>query len=216
MYWTTNWYPGTTTFRLVATDAEDLSSSSEYTVVYEVPLFRSVWFYSVSALALLTLAGVTYGRRVQQQHRLLQRRFNPYVAGAPVLDTNMFFGRAALIDRMLQTVHNNSLLLYGERRIGKTSLQHHLKRRLERLQDPQYLFFPVYIDLQGTPEEKFFGTLAEEVFHEFEAHLDGLQPSADFTLPPGLHVPPFRSGHAEDRTDPHEEDLQRDQSCALD
>ena len=172
---------GTTTFRLVATDAEDLSSSSEYAVVYLVPFFRSAWFYSVFALALLTLAGVTYSRRVQQQQRLLQRRFNPYVAGAPVLDTNMFFGREVLMDRILQTVHNNSLLLYGERRIGKTSLQHQLKRRLERLQDPQYQFFPVYVDLQGTPEERFFGTLAEEVFHEIEAHLDGLQPSADFT-----------------------------------
>ena len=125
------------------------------------------------ALALLTLAGVTYSRRVQQQQRLLQRRFNPYVAGAPVLDTNMFFGREVLMDRILQTVHNNSLLLYGERRIGKTSLQHQLKRRLERLQDPQYQFFPVYVDLQGTPEERFFGTLAEEVFHELEAHLAG-------------------------------------------
>ena len=175
---------GTTTFRLVATDAEDLSSSSEYAVVYLVPFFRSVWFYSALALAVLTLAGATYGRRVQQRQRLLQRRFNPYVAGAPVLDPNMFFGREMLMNQILQTVHNNSLLLYGERRIGKTSLQHQLKRRLERLQDPQYLFFPVYIDLQGTPEEKLFGTLAEEVFHELEAHLDGLQPSADFTQTP--------------------------------
>ena len=40
---------GTTTFRLVATDAEDLSSSSEYAVVYLVPFFRSVWFYSAGA-----------------------------------------------------------------------------------------------------------------------------------------------------------------------
>jgi len=105
------------------------------------------------------------------------------VAGAPVLDEKMFFGRDALLDRILQTVHNNSLLLYGERRIGKTSLQHQLKRRLEALDDPTYVFYPVFIDLQGTPEERFFATLAEEVFHELEPHLDGLQPSGDLSRP---------------------------------
>ena len=82
----------------------------------------------------------------------MKRRFNPYIAGAPVLEDEMFFGREQLLERILQTIHNNSILLYGERRIGKTSLQHHLKRRLQQLEDPDYVFYPVYIDLQGTPE----------------------------------------------------------------
>ncbi len=38
--------PGSSTFRLTATDSENLSSSSEYVVVYERPFFRSPWFYS--------------------------------------------------------------------------------------------------------------------------------------------------------------------------
>ena len=174
---------GTTTFGLVATDAAGLISSSEYVVVYKVPFFRAFWFYSLCTVAVLALGGLVQGRRVQRRRRLLTRRYNPYVAGAPVLDTNMFFGREALIDRILQTVHNNSLLLYGERRIGKTSLQHQLKRRLESLQDPTFVFYPVFIDLQGTPEERFFATLAEETFQELEPHLGGLQPSGDFTEP---------------------------------
>jgi hypothetical protein len=106
----------------------------------------------------------------------MKRRFNPYIAGAPVLDTDMFFGRELLIERILQTIHNNSLLLYGERRIGKTSLQHQLRRRLQQLDDPQYDFYPVYIDLQGTPESQFFATLAEDVFHELAPLLDGMKP----------------------------------------
>ena len=92
-----------------------------------------------------------------------------------MLDENLFFGRQDLVDRILQTVHNNSLLLYGERRIGKTSLQHHLKKRLSELRDPQYEFFPVYIDLQGTPEDKFFSTLADDIFLELGPQLDGLE-----------------------------------------
>jgi AAA+ ATPase superfamily predicted ATPase len=91
----------------------------------------------------------------------------------------MFFGRRELVDRILDTIHNNSLLLYGERRIGKTSIQHQLRHRLKELDDPNYQFFPVYIDLQGTPEERFFSTMAEDIFHELSPLLDGLQPVKD-------------------------------------
>ncbi|MEJ2580279.1 MAG: ATP-binding protein, partial [Acidobacteriota bacterium] len=102
------------------------------------------------------------------------------------LDSEMFVGREQLIERILQTIHNNSLLLYGERRIGKTSLQHHLRQRLLQLNDPQYEFYPVYVDLQGTPESQFFSTLAEDVFHELAPLLgdtrpgEGLDPGADY------------------------------------
>jgi hypothetical protein len=99
------------------------------------------------------------------------------VAGAPVLDEDLFFGRQDLVDRILQTVHNNSLLLHGERRIGKTSIQHHLRRRLRELEDPDYEFFPVFIDLQGVPEERFFRSLAEDICEELAPYLEGLAPS---------------------------------------
>ena len=39
-----------------------------------------------------------------------------------------------------------------------------LKRRLEELDDPSYVFYPVYTDLQGITEEYFFATLAEDAF----------------------------------------------------
>ncbi len=166
---------GLSVFRVVATDPEGLTSRGEYEVVFERPWHRSPVFFAALAAAFLALAGTLVWRRARRRKRRLERRFNPYVAGAPVLDENLFFGRQALVDRILQTVHNNSLLLYGERRIGKTSLQHHLKKRLGELRDPQYDFYPVYVDLQGTPEEKFFATLGEDVFLELAPHLDGLE-----------------------------------------
>ncbi len=169
--------PGSSSFRLTATDAESLSSSAEYVVVYERPFTRSPWFFLVSSLGLVAIVAVYFGQRARSRARLRKRRFNPYVAGAPVLDENLFFGRERLIDRVLQTIHNNSLLLYGERRIGKTSVMHHLKRRLENLQDPEYDFYPVYIDLQGIPEEKFFQTIAEDLFHELGPELEDLHPT---------------------------------------
>ncbi|HNX49273.1 MAG TPA: AAA family ATPase [Thermoanaerobaculaceae bacterium] len=158
--------PGRSTFRLRASNAAGLSSSAEYTVLYRRPLARSPWVLGGAAAVLAAAAGTLVAMRARRRRELRRRKYNPFVAGAPVLDERLFFGRERLIQRVLQTVHNNSLLLFGERRIGKTSLLHQLKRRLGELDDPVFAFFPVFVDLQGTPEDRFFATLATEVVGE--------------------------------------------------
>ncbi len=173
--------PGRSTFRLVATDSEDLVSSSEYSVVYHRPYYRAPWFYASLLGGVAALAMALLWQRSRRRAQLRMRRFNPYVAGAPVLEDEMFFGRQPLVDRILQTIHNNSLLIYGERRIGKTSIQHQLKKRLSNLDDPAYEFHPVYVDLQGTPETRFFQTIAEDVFQELSPLLNGLRPGKDLS-----------------------------------
>ena len=171
--------PGRSTFRLVATDAENLNSGSEYTVIYARPFFRAPWFFALVIGGAVAIGVLFMWRRYRRGLQLRRRRFNPYVAGAPVLEEDMFFGRRELVDRILQTIHNNSLLLYGERRIGKTSIQHQLRKRLLRLDDPLYEFHPVFVDLQGTPETRFFQTIAEDIFQELAPVLDGLRPGID-------------------------------------
>jgi hypothetical protein len=156
--------PGATTFRVVATDQGGLSSASEYAVLYLRPWYSAPWVLGAGAGLPLAGAAAIAGLRRRRRRQLLRRRYNPYVAGGPVFAEELFFGREALIQRILQTIHTNSLLLFGERRIGKTSILHQLRRRLERLDDPEYRFHPVYVDLQGTPEESFFATLADQVF----------------------------------------------------
>jgi hypothetical protein len=173
--------PGRSTFRLVATDSEDLSSSSEYSVFYARPFFRAPWFYSLLLGVVVVLSGASLWRHYRRREQLRKRRFNPYVAGAPVLDDEMFFGRRELVDRILQTVHNNSLLIYGERRIGKTSIQHQLKKRLRELDDPHYEFYPVYVDLQGTAENRFFQTIIEDIFEELAPVLHDLKLQKDIS-----------------------------------
>lgn len=173
--------PGLSTFRLVATDSEDLSSSSEYSVFYARPFFRASWFYALLLVSGVVTSSTLVWQRSRRRERLRKRRFNPYVAGAPVLDDRMFFGRRELVDRILETIHNNSLLLYGERRIGKTSIQHQLRKRLSQLDDPTYDFYPVYIDLQGTPEARFFSTMAEDIFQDLAPELGSLSPAKDTT-----------------------------------
>jgi hypothetical protein len=177
--------PGPTTFRLVATDSQGLTSSSEYAVTYLRPLSRTPWFYALLLGISALLSGALLWQRYRKREQLRKRRFNPYIAGAPVLAEELFFGRRELIDRILQTIHHNSLLIYGERRIGKTSIQHQLKKRLRELDDPTYEFYPVFVDLQGTPEQHFFRGIAEDIFEELSADLGDLRPvrelSADYS-----------------------------------
>ena len=71
---------------------------------------------------------------------------NPYVAGAPRRGGRGFFGRQETLEwiaRGLRNPDNNSLVLFGQRRIGKTSLLLQLQRTL-----PDAAFLPIYFDLQ--------------------------------------------------------------------
>jgi tetratricopeptide (TPR) repeat protein len=154
---------GVTTLELVATDSEGLSSRSEYAVEYRRPLVRSPWLWAVLVACVSLVSAVALVRRERRRRRLLRRRFNPYVAGPPVRDPDLFVGRGALLGRVLATVPNNSLLLLGERRIGKTSMLHQLRLRLPEFDHPRFCFVPVSVDLQGVPEEAFFATVAEAV-----------------------------------------------------
>jgi predicted AAA+ superfamily ATPase len=59
-----------------------------------------------------------------------------------VREQDMFFGRQKLLARILNVLHHNSLMITGERRIGKTSFLHHLKRALETDEGTEFQFFP--------------------------------------------------------------------------
>jgi hypothetical protein len=76
---------------------------------------------------------------------------NPYVFDSPIIARELFFGRddtfrsirEALIDRE----QDNLIILYGQRRIGKTSVLHQVGHRLSK----QYI--SVLVDLQSVPPD---------------------------------------------------------------
>jgi hypothetical protein len=72
------------------------------------------------------------------------------------------------LQRIIDTLHSNSIMIHGERRIGKTSLLLNLMSALREVNDPDYWFVPVYIDLEGTPQESFFLLLIDEVLANVE------------------------------------------------
>ena len=93
----------------------------------------------------------------------VNRGYNPYVSGEPVRSEEMFFARHNLLQRIVDTLHNNSIMIHGERRIGKTTLLYQLANTLQTVDDDDYWFVPIYADLEGTPEEGFFHFLMEEI-----------------------------------------------------
>jgi CheY-like chemotaxis protein len=101
-------------------------------------------------------------RQAARTRQAIERKFNPYKAGGPV-EVKMFFGRDEALAAVLDTIHNNHIAIYGERRIGKTSLLHQLDNRLRALEDPQYFFIPVFVNLQGMPAERLFYTLMSAI-----------------------------------------------------
>lgn len=118
-------------------------------------------------LRFLEILAVEAGIFLLRRKRLeaIQRRFNPYVVGWPIRDPQGFFGRKKLLQDILNGISNNSFIIYGERRIGKTSLLFQVENRLKLLygSDDEFLFLPIYYSLQGVTEKHFFGFLARQV-----------------------------------------------------
>ena len=78
---------------------------------------------------------------------LPKKRCNPYITGNPVGNGHAFIGRVDILKNVLNTLDNpneNGIILYGQRRIGKTSVL----QRLDQTLSEQNQFCPVYFDLQ--------------------------------------------------------------------
>lgn len=98
-----------------------------------------------------------------RRRRALGRRFNPYIAGTPVFDERLFFGRDALVACALALLRVKSLRLTGERRIGKTTFLHRMRNRLApRERDTDRRTFPAFVDLGAVSGAGLFRSLLDE------------------------------------------------------
>ena len=76
---------------------------------------------------------------------------NPYSAGNPVKSEKMFFGRDEIFEKAHTHLEQNPthpIVIYGQRRMGKTSVLHHMQRRLNA-PSGQERYVAVLLDLQG-------------------------------------------------------------------
>lgn len=93
------------------------------------------------------------------------RPVNPYIVGNPIKDQANFFGRQDIFREVLQVLRqrgSNAIVLYGQRRIGKTSVLLQLKKQLADGSE----FTPVYFDLQDKAAKSL-----SEVLYELAQHI---------------------------------------------
>jgi tetratricopeptide (TPR) repeat protein/Cdc6-like AAA superfamily ATPase len=155
--------PGPNEIVITVTDSGGLTDTLSFEIERKLRFYETPFFLPSAGAAALTLVGLGFVAQRLRRRRARHRRFNPYIAGAPVLDETMFYGRESLVARMLSTLHRNSLMITGERRIGKTTFLHHLSKVLASDQGGDWQFFPVFIDLQGVPEQSFFHAMMAEI-----------------------------------------------------
>lgn len=131
----------------------------------EVKIFQLLVLFG--SLAIFGFGYVSF-EIIQHRRRIIdavERGYNPYISGEPVRRVDMFFGRHDLLRRIVSTLHNNSIMIHGERRIGKTTLLYQLANALQQVEDEEFWFVSVYIDLEGTTEDEFFHLLMDEIVH---------------------------------------------------
>jgi tetratricopeptide (TPR) repeat protein len=157
---------GANELSVTAVDTKGVAVTEPFQIVQRQRWYQSPAFLPSAAAAALGLVGLGFAGQRLRRARAIRRRFNPYIAGAPVMDDDMFFGRQKLLARLLNVLHHNSLMITGERRIGKTTFLYHLKKVLEADEGTEYRFFPVMTDLQGVPEETFFHAVMGDVVEE--------------------------------------------------
>lgn len=155
--------PGLNEITVTATDEAGLQRTETFQITRRLRFYETKAFLPSAVLGAVGLIGAGLGLQRVRRRRAVRRRFNPYIAGAPVLEDDMFFGRQKLMARMMNVLHHNSLMITGERRIGKTTFLFHLKKRLAADDGTEYRFFPVLTDLQGVPETGFFHALMADV-----------------------------------------------------
>lgn len=155
--------PGANTISVTAFDAQGVSVTETFEVTRRLRFHETEAFLPAAAASALALVGIGFGVQRARRSRAVRRRFNPYIAGAPVREPDMFYGREKLMARILNVLHHNSLMITGERRIGKTSFLYHLRRRLADDTGSEYQFFPVLVDLQGVSEADFFHSAMGDV-----------------------------------------------------
>ena len=206
--------PGTHRLRVTSRDA-----AFNYSVPVEVQIIvprmvrlpgglklRSDIFYPMLVLGVLALAavgtasGVSLRARAHdrqqaaetlaRQREALARAFNPYISGEPVRQSDMFFGRDELLRRIFNALHQNSIMIHGERRMGKTTLLYQLAEQLRQADDAEWAFVPVYVDLEGTSQDRFFYLLMDACWGALQAYV--------LEDPPHLH---FSESWPEEYTD---------------
>lgn len=109
---------------------------------------------------------------------------NPYRVGNPVGDSPAFVGRTDILEEVLRVLRHhqdNAIVLYGQRRIGKTSVLQELEAKLP----DKGAYYPILFDLQDRAKRPLAQVIREladkisDVLEQTEPNL-GNEPETTF------------------------------------
>src|SRR5262245_10245080 len=124
------------------------------------------------------------------------RFLNPYIVGNPVKDRASFYGRQDIFREVMQVLRqrdSHAIVLYGQRRIGKTSMLLQLEQRLAQEGE----FTPIYFDLQDKASKSIMELLYELAQHISRVTGYTLQQPDDFNRTGDYFRDTFLPGIAE-------------------
>ncbi len=123
----------------------------------------------------------------ENEFREIPNKYAPYAEGGPVDDPEMFVGRDSISDSISDSLLSGSaskcIVMFGQKRAGKSSLLEHLKRRLACDENCVPVQFSLY-DL-GSPftEAQFFNLILTSIFDACEDRSQGELITDNLTLP---------------------------------
>ena len=86
---------------------------------------------------------------------------NPYITGKPVVNDEMFFGRDILVQRLVDDICDDRIrciIIYGQKRTGKSSIFDHLKRKLT----DKFIVLNFSVGADITSENNFYKSVQKE------------------------------------------------------
>jgi len=148
------------TFQVKVIDADGNEDPTpditQFTVVvpfYSHPFFLSIIIITFLSTTIFIIIVLYYIRR----SRAFQKEFNPYQAGEPIINPEKFYGRTVEIGKIKSILKSGSVIVHGERRIGKTSVL----RQIEQTIDGK--FIPCFVQLGDTTQDTFFKTIGKGI-----------------------------------------------------
>jgi hypothetical protein len=156
---------GTWTLEARAIDAEgNASAPVQLRVVVPTPLWTTLLLALLVLLvpsAASAVGGALIYRRWVDRQALLRavRGYHiPYDVGPLITLPDRYIGREHVIDTIVGKIDQNSFYIYGEKRIGKTSLLLQVQQRLARRADlqPDHPTLAIFRNIQDVPQEQFW------------------------------------------------------------
>ncbi|MFX0197865.1 MAG: hypothetical protein ACFFCW_17220 [Candidatus Hodarchaeota archaeon] len=147
-------------------DSQPRASFKEYTVKRYIPWYEKSIFVIPIMFVLLFPPVLLLLRWIKRAMIKIKDIPNPYVFGPPIEDRSKFYGREEFLRKIEDALARSSVIVKGERRIGKTSVLRRLKYRLKR---PMY---PILMSMeQVASESSFLQDLALGIFRASSEYL---------------------------------------------